>query len=147
MLSARHTRSGQHDDLDEWVGWLEFHIGHRNQICGVERVLPPCSQDPCCILGGTVVATGATRDGWSETRARDFRLIRLSGPIPASCDAAYAGWSLDTTGVRGLWAVGYPGGLPLTAVLAEGPMQGVSHAGAEGMLRAQIPKGRFEVGQ
>lgn len=147
VLTARHTRSGRLDDLNEWLGWLEFHVGHRNRICSVDRELPPCSEDACCIKGGTVVATGADRDGWPGTGTRDFRLIRLSRPIPAICDAAYAGWSLDTSNVSGGIAVGYPRGRPLAAVIAEGPMRGVSHPGAEGMLWAPITQGRLELGQ
>lgn len=146
VLTARHNRSGRHDDLNEWVGWLEFHVGHRNEVCHVDRELLPCSEDICCIEGGTVVATGADRDGWSGTGTRDFRLILLSGPIPASCDAAYAGWSLDTSRVSGGFAVGYPRGRPLAAAISEGPMRGVS-PGVLGMLRAPITKGRLELGQ
>ena len=147
VLTARHTRSGRHDDLNEWVGWLEFHTGHRNQICNVDRELPPCGEDACCIKGGTVVATGANRDGWSGSGERDFRLIRLSGPIPSSCNAAYAGWTLDTTRVSGGLAVGYPRGRPLAVVIANGMMRGVSPPGAEGILLAPITQGRLELGE
>lgn len=147
VLTARHTRAGQHDDLNESLDWLEFHIGYRNRTCGVEQPLQPCSQNPCCVQGGTVVATGAERDGWDGLSSRDFRLIRLSGPIPSGCQVAYSGWSLDTTSVVGGVAAGFPRGRPLAVALIEERMRGSSFPGAEGILLAPVAQGRLELGQ
>lgn len=147
VLTARHTRSGRLDDLNESLSWLEFHTGYRNDRCGVQRQMLPCNQDPCCIQGGIVVATGASRDGWDGRGPSDFRLVRLSRSIPASCNVAYAGWSIDTTQINQALTIGYPRGRPLAAAFADAPLRGITDGASTGMLHAPITEGQLVLGQ
>jgi len=148
VLVARHCRNGSVPNVGENLNWWTFYFRGPSDRCGapVTNRVGPCTEANRCIRGATVVATGSAEGAYS--RSRDFMLLRLSRPVPASFGATYAGWSIETTPMRSAVVLGHPRGLPVAMAVSDQPVELNTVCGGGGpMWRIPVDRGQLVLGQ
>ncbi len=149
VLTARHCRTGRADNTGENLSWWKFYFGRTSRSCGADVTsrVPPCRLENNCIIGAEVVVTGTNGEG-AFSLSRDFILVRLSRPIPASFNITYAGWSVEETEPQSATVIGHPRGMPMTIAFDHDPARNdISCDGQGMMLRLAIDEGELIMGQ